>query len=161
MGQGIIVNGSLLSIVAIACFMYSLQYFVGTAFNDGTPDACQCICTFDDDPITYTLNTDLKWDIPSGTGDISMGWADKCVPNDSCGITQKIKCTGDQGFAAIGLIRARTTAFICVVFCENIRAYTSRSFDMPVYKGCFDNKAMQRAFSWRRSACTSSSSLQS
>merc|ERR1719181_2344747 len=73
-----------------------------------------------------------------------MGY-DVCTPNDSCGITQKIQCTGEVGPHAIGLIRARTTAFVCVVFCENIRAYTSRSFDMPVYKGCLDNTAMQRA----------------
>merc|ERR550537_351187 len=45
MWQGIIVNGSLLSFVAIACFMYSLQYFIGTAFNDGTTD-CTCTCIF-------------------------------------------------------------------------------------------------------------------
>jgi len=74
-----------------------------------------------------------------------MGFKDACVPSDSCGITQRIKCTGSEGDGALGLIRARTTAFVCVVFCENIRAYTSRSFDMPVYKGCLDNKAMQRA----------------
>jgi magnesium-transporting ATPase (P-type) len=145
MWQGIIVNGSLLSIVAIACFMYSLQYFIGTAFNDGAVDLCQCVCNFPDDTAaTYTLaltNSELLFDMPAGW----KGWAEECIPTDSCGITQRIKCTGDQGPAAIGLIRARTTAFVCVVFCENIRAYTSRSFDMPVYKGCLDNKAMQRA----------------
>jgi magnesium-transporting ATPase (P-type) len=143
MWQGIVVNGSLLSIVAIACFMYSLQYFTGTAFNDGSFD-CQCVCTLNE-IFTYTMKDDMTWHIPSGAPEQPMGWPDACVPNDSCGITQKIKCTGDQGEAAIGLIRARTTAFVCVVFCENIRAYTSRSFDQPVYKGCLDNKAMQRA----------------
>merc|ERR1712139_1553 len=74
-----------------------------------------------------------------------MGHAKECVASNSCGITHGIKCTGEDGAAALGLIRARTTAFVCVVFCENIRAYTSRSFDQPVYKGCLDNKAMQRA----------------
>jgi magnesium-transporting ATPase (P-type) len=142
MWQGIVVNGSLLSIVAIACFMFSLQYFIGTAFNDGSSD-CQCVCSLPD-TITYSLTGDLEWIIPKDAPKPPMGW-DGCVPTDTCGITQRIKCTGDQGAAAIGLIRARTTAFVCVVFCENIRAYTSRSFDQPVCKGMLDNKAMQRA----------------
>jgi magnesium-transporting ATPase (P-type) len=145
MWQGIVVNGSLLSLVAIVCFMYSLQYFIGTAFNDGTAD-CQCVCTgILPDPITYKVDSALSYLIPSDAPEPPMGWPDNCVANAACGITQIIKCTGDQGVGAIGLIRARTTAFVCVVFCENIRAYTSRSFDSPVYKGCLDNKAMQRA----------------
>merc|ERR1711964_935013 len=44
-----------------------------------------------------------------------------------------------------GLMRARTCAFVCVVFCENIRAYTSRSFNRPVLEGMFANVAMQKA----------------
>jgi potassium/sodium efflux P-type ATPase len=143
MWQGIIVNGSLLSLVAIVCFMYSLVYFVGTSFNDGS-DLCTCICNLPD-AITYALDSELKYIIPDGSPDPPMGYPDDCTSSPECGITQKIKCTGENGDAAVGLIRARTTAFICVVFCENIRAYTSRSFDKPVYVGCLDNKAMQRA----------------
>merc|ERR1719473_2598077 len=85
----------------------------------------------------------LAWIYPDGSP--GLGFPDVCLASEMCGITQKIKCTGPDGYGAVGLIRARTTAFVCVVFCENIRAYTSRSFDMPVYKGCLDNKAMQRA----------------
>jgi magnesium-transporting ATPase (P-type) len=44
-----------------------------------------------------------------------------------------------------GLLWARTTAFICVVWCENFRAYVSRSFHRPVWEGMFSNPAMQKA----------------
>merc|ERR1719313_2809429 len=43
------------------------------------------------------------------------------------------------------LMRARTAAFVCVVWCENFRAYTSRSFDRWVCEGLLDNWAMQKA----------------
>jgi hypothetical protein len=43
------------------------------------------------------------------------------------------------------LMRARTAAFVCVVWCENFRAYTSRSFDRFVCEGLLDNVAMQKA----------------
>jgi hypothetical protein len=42
-------------------------------------------------------------------------------------------------------MRARTAAFVCVVWCENFRAYTSRSFDRWVCEGLLDNWAMQKA----------------
>merc|ERR1719281_149212 len=58
MWQGIVVNGSLLSLVAIVCFMYSLQYFIGTAFNDpyGTATDCVCSCTVDNVEYMNVLN---------------------------------------------------------------------------------------------------------
>jgi potassium/sodium efflux P-type ATPase len=41
--------------------------------------------------------------------------------------------------------KAMTVAFISLVFCEAVRAYTSRSFDKPVWKNTFGNPTMQRA----------------
>jgi magnesium-transporting ATPase (P-type) len=43
------------------------------------------------------------------------------------------------------LMYARTVAFISLVFCENVRSYTSRSFDKPVWKNICGNKAMHAA----------------
>jgi len=43
------------------------------------------------------------------------------------------------------LMYARTVAFISLVFCENVRSYTSRSFDKPVWKNICGNKAMHCA----------------
>merc|ERR1711953_887254 len=43
------------------------------------------------------------------------------------------------------LIAARTVAFVSLVLSENVRAYTSRSFDQPVWRNVFGNVHMQKA----------------
>jgi len=43
------------------------------------------------------------------------------------------------------LMSARTVAFISLVWSENIRSYTSRSFDKPVWHNMFGNRQMQKA----------------
>jgi len=40
---------------------------------------------------------------------------------------------------------ARTVAFISLVFCENVRSYTSRSFDQPVWRNFCGNMEMHKA----------------
>jgi len=43
------------------------------------------------------------------------------------------------------LMDARTVAFISLVWSENVRSYTSRSFDQPVWVNLLGNKQMQKA----------------
>jgi magnesium-transporting ATPase (P-type) len=43
------------------------------------------------------------------------------------------------------LEKARTVAFISLVFCENVRSYTSRSFDQPVWRNFCGNMEMHKA----------------
>jgi len=43
------------------------------------------------------------------------------------------------------LMDARTVAFISLVWSENVRSYTSRSFDQPVWVNLFGNLQMQKA----------------
>jgi len=50
------------------------------------------------------------------------------------------------------LRKARTTAFISVVWSENVRAYTSRSFDRPFFVDLLTNKAMQKAIGLAQAA---------
>jgi len=57
-------------------------------------------------------------------------------------ITDMIKEDPDY---KIKLMTAQTVAFISLVWSENIRAYTSRSFMRPVWEDIFTNKWMQRA----------------
>jgi len=52
---------------------------------------------------------------------------------------------GRIGPTARALEKARTTAFISLVWSENVRAYTSRSFERPVCSEMLANKYMQRA----------------
>lgn len=46
---------------------------------------------------------------------------------------------------AVKLEKARTVAFISLVYSENIRAYIARSFDRPFWINFLGNKAMQKA----------------
>merc|ERR1711907_814698 len=48
-------------------------------------------------------------------------------------------------FTATQLAKARTVAFIALVWSENVRAYTSRSFDKLFVVDLLSNKYMQRA----------------
>merc|ERR1719504_414737 len=57
-----------------------------------------------------------------------------------------------EGSTSYNLMRARTAAFVCVVWCENFRAYTSRSFDRWVCEGLLDNWAMQKAIAMAQCA---------
>merc|ERR1719445_785293 len=43
------------------------------------------------------------------------------------------------------LMDARTVAFISLVWSENVRSYTSRSFDQPVWVNFLGNEEMQKA----------------
>merc|ERR1712072_998887 len=43
------------------------------------------------------------------------------------------------------LAKARTVAFISLVYSENVRAYIARSFDRPFWVNLFGNKEMQKA----------------
>merc|ERR1711992_94492 len=43
------------------------------------------------------------------------------------------------------LMDARTVAFISLVWSENVRSYTSRSFDQPVWVNFLGNEQMQKA----------------
>mmetsp|Transcript_22463 Transcript_22463/g.33355 ORF Transcript_22463/g.33355 Transcript_22463/m.33355 type:complete len:165 (+) Transcript_22463:3-497(+) len=43
------------------------------------------------------------------------------------------------------IMAARTVAFISLVWSENVRSYTSRSFDKPVWRNVLGNKDMQKA----------------
>jgi len=52
-------------------------------------------------------------------------------------------CVGEEHEE--GLMKARTTAFISLVFSENVRAYTSRSFNKPVWVNLCANKVMLKA----------------
>jgi potassium/sodium efflux P-type ATPase len=65
--------------------------------------------------------------------------------NFECGGTKENPVSCPESSTTIGLTNSRTAAFICVVWCENFRAYVARSFHRPVWEGFFNNKAMQKA----------------
>merc|ERR1712025_685282 len=67
-------------------------------------------------------------------------------------IGQDIREEGRKGFTATQLAKARTVAFIALVWSENVRAYTSRSFEKFFVVDLLSNKYMQRAIGLAQAA---------
>merc|ERR1712224_895887 len=67
-------------------------------------------------------------------------------------ISEDIQEEGRKGFTATQLAKARTVAFIALVWSENVRAYTSRSFDKLFIVDLLSNKHMQRAIGLAQAA---------
>jgi len=64
---------------------------------------------------------------------------------DVADIAEEIEEDGQGSYTARQLVKARTVAFIALVWSENVRAYTSRSFDRPFFVDLLANAHMQRA----------------
>jgi potassium/sodium efflux P-type ATPase len=67
-------------------------------------------------------------------------------------IGEDIREEGRKGFTATQLAKARTVAFIALVWSENVRAYTSRSFEKFFIVDLLSNKYMQRAIGLAQAA---------
>merc|ERR1711937_59405 len=67
-------------------------------------------------------------------------------------IGDDIREEGHNSFTAKQLAKARTVAFIALVWSENVRAYTSRSFDKFFVVELLSNKHMQRAIGLAQAA---------
>merc|ERR1711988_1610871 len=67
-------------------------------------------------------------------------------------IGDDIREEGRHGFTSSQLAKARTVAFIALVWSENVRAYTSRSFEKFFVVDLLSNKNMQRAIGLAQAA---------
>merc|ERR1712070_1160075 len=67
-------------------------------------------------------------------------------------IGDDIREEGRKGYTATQLAKARTVAFIALVWSENVRAYTSRSFEKLFTVDLLSNKYMQRAIGLAQAA---------
>merc|ERR1719408_70183 len=145
MWQSTIVNGLILTVTVILCYIIAMNHYVGAVFQSEVsariatekfsglsdlPDYDVCRTTLDgsDRDEASCLATDLGDASLAGLG-VSCNWNGYIC----------------MGMTAYQLVQARTTAFICVVWAENLRAYSSRTFDRPVFENTFSNMAMQKA----------------
>ncbi len=80
--------------------------------------------------------------LPACTADLGIVAQSCRRTNDAAFEWNCVACGPEQ------LLRARTSAFISLVFSENLRAYTARSFDEPVWVRAFANRSMQKAIAW-------------
>lgn len=131
MWRSIIINGAILSVVIAIVYFIALEHFVGGVNGD---DIATLIQTENDFHPELPVHLVENW-CPTAY----------CA----CRVTGKSKddCNGsvDSRSYDMRLRLARTSAFVGVVFAENIRAYTSRSFENPFYQEIFSNVAMQKA----------------
>merc|ERR1712224_459926 len=67
-------------------------------------------------------------------------------------IAEEIQDEGHGSYTAKQLAKARTVAFIALVWSENVRAYTSRSFEKPFFVEFLSNKHMQKAIGLAQAA---------
>ena len=138
-------NGLILTFTVILCYIIALQHYVGDVAQEAVsnriqaekfsdlsqlPDYDICRTTFDDQDRDEAscLAPNLGQDELAGLG-VSCNWNGYIC----------------MGRTAYQLVQARTTAFVCVVWAENLRAYSSRTFDRPVFENTFSNVAMQKA----------------
>merc|ERR1711904_340190 len=71
---------------------------------------------------------------------------------DAADIAEEIQDEGHGSYTAKQLAKARTVAFIALVWSENVRAYTSRSFDQLFVVDLLSNRYMQRAIGLAQAA---------
>merc|ERR1719262_892267 len=152
MWQSTTVNGLILTFTVILCYIIALQYYVGNVAQEAVsnriqaekfsdlsqlPDYDICRTTFDDKDRDEAscLAPNLGQDELAGLG-VSCNWNGYIC----------------MGRTAYQLVQARTTAFVCVVWAENLRAYSSRTFDRPVFENTFSNVAMQKAIGLAQTA---------
>jgi len=83
--------------------------------------------------------------------DIDRDTRSSCVVWRKSSMFSRVKYTDDENpdkfddCTKFAIRRARTTAFISLVWAENLRAYTARSFTKPVWVKTFNNRAMNKA----------------
>ncbi|CAD7969765.1 unnamed protein product [Amoebophrya sp. A25] len=134
----IVMNGLILSVCIAIVYVWALDYFLGLIWKDDI----QKVIEYEDDSLGCRLG------INPTIGDPALKYCSCRYGVSGAGpFNTKDDCNDDSATmnADMKLRLARTTAFIGVVYAENVRAYTSRSFSEPFYKEMFSNSAMQKA----------------
>ncbi|CAD7972588.1 unnamed protein product [Amoebophrya sp. A120] len=136
MWMSIVINGLILSIVIAICYLLCLEYYVGTIPKDEIKDAIDHEDAFDKANSNCSQGmSHANLDPPSWYCACRMaGDSEDTCNDDSRKMSTKMR-----------LRLARTATFVAVVYAENVRAYTSRSFDEPFFVEMFKNTAMQKA----------------
>lgn len=118
--QGIVMNGTILTASTMAVYIWGLNYYLDSTFS--VPDVADLFCS---DGAEIESCDDLR-----------------SALNES-GISQEDAEFNQE--AITNLVYARTASFISLVYSENIRAYTSRSFTEPIWVDLCGNTSMQKA----------------
>jgi magnesium-transporting ATPase (P-type) len=173
MWVGIVVNGVILTICIFCTYMIALWAYAGAFLSDDITDGSRTSCSIWPETGAMTPSLDLTcsmWVACSNVvGNTNPAYHASC---DTWTTTYQAQYATDSATAdavvaattgATGAIwqahgnsvcdicidesvrRARTCAFIALVWAEGFRAYVSRSFENPVWVQTFSNMSMNKA----------------
>jgi len=133
MWGGIIAHGMILTCCIFSTYMVALWAYAGAFLSDDITSDTRFKCAIWDTDGSWgpTLDKDCGMWI---NGDATNGGTWQTHGNADCNV-----CIDES------IRRARTCAFIALVWAEGLRAYVSRSFENPVWVGTFSNPSMNYA----------------
>ena len=174
MWRGIVANGMILTICIFCTYILALWAYAGAFLSDDITDATRTSCAiWPKDEMKPSLKIDCGiWRACSSTvGNTSPAYHENCADYTNVYATELLR--SDERALATAAIdatsgadgayytphgnpdceicietsirRARTAAFISLVWAENFRAYCSRSFETPVWYNTFNNPSMNKA----------------
>ena len=175
MWRGIVANGMILTVCIFCTYIVCLWAYAGAFLSDDITDATRTKCViWEEHAMKPTLNIDCATWKPCSVNSNSTMFDDGCAtwtsqaqykeaqyagkawkdlvstqPDDASDVFGAIWSPhGDPACdqcIATSIRRARTASFIALVWAENIRAYTSRSFEHGVWVQTFSNPSMNKA----------------
>jgi magnesium-transporting ATPase (P-type) len=168
MWRGIVANGMILTVCIFCTYMIALWAYAGAFLTEDISDPTRQRCAiWPKDEMKPTLKIDCAiWKACSGIEKSPIydagcavfkshpmyvkeqAFADDLIKNTP-GATGALYVPHGSPECAIcideSIRRARTCAFIALVWAENFRAYCSRSFDNGVWVNTFANPSMNKA----------------
>jgi len=133
MWGGIVAHGMILTACIFSTYMVCLWAYAGAFLSDDIIDEKRTRCAIWDSDGSWgpTLTKDCGMYV-GGNGTVTGTW--QSYGSDACNI-----CVDES------IRRARTAAFISLVWAEGLRAYVSRSFENPFWMDMFGNPSMNKA----------------
>ena len=168
MWRGIVVNGLIITVCIFCTYLLALWAYAGAFDADYIIDKTRTRCIiWPTDSMTPSLeikcgmwtacSTDVNSDLYSPE---CADWENQPMYEYQAGLADSVIAATDGADGALytphgnsdceicidqSIRRARTTAFISLVWAEGFRAYTSRSFESPVWVNMFSNMSMNKA----------------
>jgi len=122
---GIVANGMILTCCIFGTYMIALWAYAGAFYSDDIISKTRTSCSIWPETGAWTPSLDYNCANAATGANYGGSQCDICIKES--------------------IRRARTCAFISLVWAEGFRAYVSRSFDQPVWVGTFDNPSMNKA----------------
>jgi P-type Ca2+ transporter type 2C len=174
MWRGIIANGLIITFCIFGTYMLALHAYAGAFLSDDITDPARTTCAIwhedkffaqvdftcgEWSPCTDNLvyaTPDLKYSATCAAFETTWAEVLKDPEQESFAAKAWLNVVNARGAIytanddcrkciTTSIRRARTAAFISLVWAENFRAYIARSFETPVWHNTFSNSSMNKA----------------